>query len=127
MTFTNPCKKGPYVPQEGDIIYLSVTPDTINPGETAVITITGVKANGQPMPDGTLVRITVDIGKLLNENGETVEAVLLANGKAEVTYQSDPDSSGETVTVTAQSGSAVIDPEQLTIVIKNIDIAQLFI
>jgi PKD repeat protein len=127
LAFTNPCKKGPYVPQEGDIIYLSVTPDTINPGETAVITITGIKANGHSMPDNTLVRITVDIGKLVNEKGETVEAVLLFNGEAQVTYQSDINTSGVIVTVTAQGGSAVIEPEQLTIIIKNIDISQLFI
>jgi PKD repeat protein len=127
LVFTNPCKKGLYVPQEGDIIHLSVTPGAIDPGETALITIAGVKASGQPMPDDTLVRIMVDIGKLVNEKGETVEAVLLFNGKAEVTYQSNPDSSGVIATVTAQSGSAVIDPEQLAIIIKNIDIAMLFI
>ncbi len=127
LVFTNPCKKGPYVPQEGDIIHLSVTPGIINPGETALITITGVKANGHPMPDDTLVRLMVDIGKLVNEKGETVEAVLLFNGKAEVTYQSNPDSSGVAAIVTAKSGSAIIDPEQLIIIIKNIDIAVLFI
>lgn len=120
------CKKGLYVPAEGDTIYLTVTPTTINPGETAVINISGVKANGKPMADETLVQLQVDVGTLKNAEGNTVSAAVLSGGKAEVIYHSDTDPAGATATVTASSGSAAISPEALTIIITSQDVAQLF-
>jgi PKD repeat protein len=125
--FTGQCKKGPYTPGENDVISVSVSPGTIAPGESAIITVTGVSNGGKAMPDNTLVQLIPDSGKIVNEKGETVQAVLLQNGKASATYVSDPDFTGETITVTITSGSALIVPESLVITLRDIDISQLFI
>lgn len=120
------CKKGLYVPAEGDTIYLTVNPTTIEPGETATITITGIKANGSPMADETLVQLQVDLGTLKNPEGNSVAAAVLTSGKAEVIYHSDDDPAGGTATVTASSGSATVSPEALTIAITSLEVSQLF-
>ena len=44
---TDSCKKAIYVPAEGDTIQLQVETTSISPGETVMITITGVKASGK--------------------------------------------------------------------------------
>lgn len=120
------CKKGLYIPTEGDTIFLTVNPATLLPGETATVSISGIKANGNPMADETLVQLQVDVGSLKNLEGNAVEAVVLSEGKARVLYLSDVDPAGGTATITASSGSATISPEALTILITSMDVAQLF-
>jgi PKD repeat protein len=123
---TTPCKKAIYVPAEGDVIQLQAETTIIAPGESVIITITGIKASGQAMPDNTLVVLSADSGKFLDPVGDLTTAVRLISGKAEATYQADEDFTGESVTITAQSGTAVVSPEQLVITIQSVAIAQLF-
>jgi PKD repeat protein len=123
------CKQGAYVAIEGDTIQLSAAAVTIEPGGTTVITITGIRANGQPMPDNTMVRIAVDIGTLVDYNDETkeVQAALLSSGKAMVRYIAETDRAGGTATITASAGTAIVSPEALLINIRNIDVASILI
>ncbi len=127
ITTVSTCKKGLYEPGENDTIYLSVIPSTMPAGGSAIITIRGVKSDGRPMPDETLVRINADSGIFKDATGNVVSAALLKDGKAQLTYVSEVTFSGESVTITAQCGSAVTDPEVLSITIKDVDITQLFL
>jgi PKD repeat protein len=120
LVFFSSCKKGPYVAGDGDIITLTASALTIKIGDTILITITGIKANGRPMPDETLVRVSADSGSFTNEAGNPVQAVLLMSGKALVTYISDPNFTGDAVNITAQCGSAQINPEALVITIEKV-------
>ncbi|MCP5047850.1 MAG: PKD domain-containing protein, partial [bacterium] len=121
------CKKGAYVAGEGDSIQITAASTSISPGAATVITITGIKADGRPMPDDTLVQLAVDIGKLLDAAGKEVQAALLASGTATVTYQADDTITGGTAAITASSGTAAVTPEQLIINIMNTDISSLTI
>lgn len=121
------CKTAIYVPAEGDIIQLQAETTVISAGESVVITIAGIKASGQPMPDNTLVVLSADSGKFVEPEGELTTAVRLVAGKATATYRADEDFTGESVTITAQSGTATISPEALVITVRSVAIAQLFI
>jgi PKD repeat protein len=123
---TTTCKKAIYAPGEGDTIQLQADTTTIAPGESVTITITGVKASGHPMPDNTLVQLTVDSGKFLDLEGNEIAAVQLISGTAKAIYQSDANFTGEAVTITARSGAALVNPEQLVITIASLEIVQLF-
>ncbi|UCH97386.1 MAG: hypothetical protein JSV88_11185, partial [Candidatus Aminicenantes bacterium] len=123
---TTSCKKAIYVPAEGDTIQLQADTTTIAPGESVTITITGVKASGHPMPDNTLVRLLADSGKFLDLEGNEIAAVCLISGMAKAIYQSDENFTGESVVITAQSGAALVNPEQLVITIASVEITQLF-
>lgn len=120
------CKQMPYTPLENDIIYLKSDATYLVPGESATIDLTGVKANGMAMPDQTLVRLLSDNGKFLDLQGKEVGAVLLSGGRGRIIFQSDLSFEGEAISVTAQSGTAVIQPEQLVFPIRVIDITQVY-
>jgi len=124
---TATCKKAIYVPPEGDTIHLQAGTTSIAPGETVMITITGVKASGHSMPDNTLVRLLADNGKFLDLEGNEIAAVRLIGGQAQANYQSDENFTGENVVITARSGAALVNPEQLVITITSVEITQLFI
>ena len=121
------CKEAIYLPLEGDLVTLAAEATGILPGESVVITITGVKASGHPMPENTLVQLLADSGKFLDpvEKSEIV-AVQLIDGKAKALYQSDVNFTGEVVNITAQAGAAKVNPEKLVITISSVEIVQLF-
>lgn len=127
LLLTGACKKGLYAPAEGDTVYISAENTSIKPGESTIISVTGVKSGGRPMPDQTLVRLTADSGAFFSDEQfqQQVEAVALLDGKGQAYYKSVDDFSGESVTITASSGSAVVVPEQLVITITSADITKL--
>jgi PKD repeat protein len=120
------CKTAIYVPGEGDVIQLQAETTVIAPGGTVIITITGIKASGHPMPDNTLVQLAADSGKFLDSEGNKIAAVRLIGGKAQAAYQVDENFTGESVAVTAQSGSALVNPEQLIITVLSVEITRLY-
>jgi PKD repeat protein len=126
VLLTASCKKALYVPAEGDLIQLQAESTSIAPGESVIITITGVKASGQPMPDNTLVQMAADSGKFLDPAGNKIAGVRLIGGKAQATFQSDENFTGESVIITAHAGIAVVTPEQLIITIVRIEISKLY-
>jgi PKD repeat protein len=119
VIFTTSCKKLPYEAIAEDIIKLSADPDSIKPGETSTIKVIGIKANGFPMPDQTIVLLTADSGQLENDKGEPIEAVGLVNGEARAVYRAESGFTGDQVSITAQSGEAQIVPEALIITIEQ--------
>jgi PKD repeat protein len=121
------CKKAIYVPSTNDVIQLRADTTLISPGESVIITVTGIKANGRPMPDNTLVLLSADSGRFLDPEGKKIAAVRLISGKATAIYLSDENFTGESVAVTAQSGTATVTPEQLIITFRSVAITQLFI
>jgi PKD repeat protein len=123
---TTTCKKPIYAPGEGDTIQLQADTTTIVPGESVTITITGVKASGHPMPDNTLVQLLADSGKFQDVEGNEIAAVQLIAGMAKAIYRSDENFTGESVVITARSGTPLVNPEQLVITISSIEIVQLF-
>lgn len=125
LLLTSPCKKGPYVAVEGDIVQVTAAAYTVTPGGKVLLTITGMKANGHPMPDDTLVRLSADIGSFQNMVGGKVEAVLLVSGKATVYYKADGTLTGGTATITASCGTAKVTPEKIVISISNIDVTSI--
>ncbi len=127
LILTAPCKKALYAPGEGDIIQLSAAAAQVMPGDSVLITLSGIKANGQPMPDNTLVLLASEAGIFIALDGKTVEAVRLVGGKAQVNFRVDVNFSGDAVAITAGSGAATVTPEQLVIGFHVIEITQLFI
>ncbi len=113
------CKEAIYAPVEGDTIRLSANPITIKPGETSDITVTGLKANGRPMPDNTVVILMADSGTFQDEKEAKAEALLLIGGMGKITYKADASFTGEAVTITASAGTAAVKPEQLVIGIET--------
>jgi len=116
------CQKLPYIPDENATIFLESIPSSINIGESTRIVISGEKGSGYPLPDGTIVYLSVSSGTIQNE-------LELTSGRAEIIYKSTYGFSGEVI-VTARSGKATISPEQLTITItekEEPEIAYLFI
>jgi len=126
VILTSTCKEAIYSPKEGDVINLLAETLQILPGGSVTITITGVKASGHPMPENTLVQLLADSGKFLDQQGNEIVAVQLIDGKAKARYQSDVNFTGEAVNITAKSGAALVNPEQLVITISSIEIVQLF-
>ena len=132
LFLTPACKKAIYAPVEGDAIQLDAVPVYITPGsgQSSAITVSGIKANGQPMPDNTLVLLNSDSGSFRqedNQSGAKVEAVRLTGGRGTVYFWPDPNFTGETVIITAQAGAATVSPQQLVITLANTDITQIFI
>ncbi len=121
------CKTAIYVPAETDVIQLMAETTVISPGESVVITVAGVKASGVPMPDNTIVLLSADSGEFIDPEGTKTVAVQLVSGKARATYRSDVDFTGETVVITARSGTAAVTPEELVLTIRSVTITQLFI
>lgn len=105
------CKKQPFVPGEDATIYLEANPTAIKLNSTSTICISGVKANGYPLPDDTKVEISSDCGEIDRE-------VLLKDGYAELILYST-ESCIEEISVTAKSGLAQIVPEILIVTIIN--------
>lgn len=121
------CRVGPYVGAEGDTIFLRADKETIDPAKdkAIIITITGVKADGSPMPDA-LVYIETDQGRVIVA-GQPTDVVMLKEGRAVATITTQSEFSGEAVTITARCGTAAAEPETLIIPIVIPDITKLFI
>lgn len=116
------CGDIPYVPDETAVIYLDATPTSIQSGQTSTIRVTGEKASGYPLPDGTTIYLFTSVGRVEPE-------VSLRNGQVKTIYQSDTGQNREAI-ITARSGQAIVSPEQLVITVNEIeepDIAYLFI
>ena len=109
------CKQPPYFADEEAIVYLQAIPADMLKGETCRIVIRGEKGNGYPLPDGTLVLLSVTRGTLIGE-------IELVNGRGEAVYSCDNGYVGEVV-LTARCGKATISPTELRLTIFEKDVA----
>lgn len=105
------CKKAALVAPENATLLLSVNPSVISLGGQAVVKVVGYKASGTPLPDGTLIYFTCDIGSI--ESSKEIK-----NGIAEALFRSSDNRSG-VATISASSGNAVPIPETISVTIGS--------
>lgn len=113
------CKKLPYLPKQDSVIYISAHPQSINIGESSNIRIIGVKGNGYPLPDGTVVYLFVSSGYIENE-------VYLRKGNGKALFKPVEGFSGS-VKITAKSGMATISPSELVINVTEKQVKYIYI
>ncbi len=105
------CKKALLIAPESATLVVTVNPAGIPLGGKTTVTVVGYKASGTPLPDGTLIYFSTDIGSI-ERSKETV------SGVAEAEFHSNDNRSG-IATLTVTSGNAKTTPEEITITIGN--------
>lgn len=103
------CKAAVLTAPDNTTLIVTVNPPVIPLGGQAVVKVVGFKASGTPVPDGTVIFFSVDIGTIESRK-ETL------SGAAEVLFQSNDNRSG-VATITVTSGNATVTPEAITITI----------
>ncbi|MCK4765819.1 MAG: PKD domain-containing protein [Candidatus Aminicenantes bacterium] len=94
----NHCKQVPFTVPDNATLHVSVNPPEILVGGTAEVKVLGFKASGAPLPDGTVIFFTCDIGSI-DATAETT------GGTAIAVFRSDDKRSG-TANVEVSSGNA---------------------
>jgi PKD repeat protein len=107
--FQDFCKKAVLTAPDNTTLVVTVNPPVIPLGGQAVVRVMGYKASGTPVPDGTVIFFSTDIGTIESRK-ETL------SGAVEVLFQSNDNRSG-VATITVTSGNATVTPETLTITI----------
>jgi len=113
------CKKVPFIPGSDAVVMLTAQPSIIAPGDSAQVILVGEKANGYPLPDGTVVYLTANTGTIAGQ-------VTLLGGRAETTFLSSQGFFGDAM-VTARCGQASISPSELIITVARQEVAYLYL
>ena len=113
------CKKAVLTAPDNSTLIVTVNPPVIPLGGQAVVRVVGFKASGTPVPDGTVIFFSTDIGTI-DSRKET------QNGEAEALFKSTDNRSG-TATITITSGNATVSPESITITIGTSGLSSLSI
>lgn len=113
------CKEAILTAPDSATLQVTVNPTVIPLGGQASITVTGFKASGTPLPDGTWIFFTTTIGTVESKK-ET------SNGVAEVVLHSNDNRSGIAI-ITVTSGNAKTIPEEITITIGSAALSSLSI
>jgi len=103
------CKQVDFTAPGGSEIRLTAQPLSVNVGGTSRLSVTGTRESGAPLPDGTVVRFTVNdnLGAITPNPAETT------NGVATATFIAGQRSG--TAGVTATSGAITSDEISITI------------
>ncbi len=102
------CEKGEPVIEQDAILLISASPSTIyNFGDTSIITVQAVEADGRPVLDGTSLQFT-------STGGSIIPSATTKDGQAKVVFTSDAQVAD--VTVTVQSGSIGADGSVSTVI-----------
>jgi PKD repeat protein len=107
----NNCKPGVLTANDGAILYVSVNPSSIPIGGTSTVRVAGYKASGTPLPDGTVIFFSCDIGSI-DPQAQTEKGVAYA------AFKSNDNRSG-VANISVRSGNAEVSPESLTIAIGS--------
>lgn len=107
----NNCKRGVLIATDGAVLYVSVNPSSIPIGGTSTVKVAGYKASGTPLPDGTVIFFSCDIGSI-DSQAETEKGIAYA------TFRSNDNRSG-VANISVHSGNAEVSPESLTIAIGS--------
>ena len=109
------CEKGDPVLDETAILSLGASPSSIlNYGDTSIITVQAVEADGRPVLDGARIQLSASRGTIDPE-------VRTQDGLARAVYTSD--ATPGTVTITATSGSLGGDGATLDLTVEDRNIA----
>lgn len=92
------CNQVNFTAPSGSTITITAQPPTVAANGVATITITGTRANGAPLADGTTITFTADLGSVSPNPVETKDGVAISRFRAGTR-------SGE-ATITASSGGA---------------------
>ena len=103
------CKAAVLTAPDNTTLIITVNPPVIPLGGQAVVKVIGFKASGTPVPDGTVIFFSCDIGTI-EARKETL------SGACEVLFQSNDNRSG-VATITVTSGNAEVTPDPVTITI----------
>lgn len=112
------CNQVDFTAPAGATLAISVQPSTVANNGNANITVVGTRASGAPLPDGTKIRFTTDLGAISPNPAETHNGVATAlfragirSGTATITASSGPN---EEVTAEVIIGEA--RPQQVVLV-----------
>jgi PKD repeat protein len=103
------CKKAVLIAVENSVLHVSVNPSSIPVGGTSTVKVVGNKPSGTPLPDGTVVYFSSDIGSI-DGRAETLDGIAYA------AFRSDDNRSG-TANIVVTSGNAQMSPETVTITV----------
>jgi PKD repeat protein len=103
------CKTAVLTAPDNSTLIVTVNPPVIPLGGQAVVKVVGFKASGTPVPDGTVIFFSCDIGTIESRK-ETL------SGTAEVLFRSNDNRSG-VAAITVTSGNAEVTPTDVTITI----------
>ena len=107
----NDCKKALLTAPDSATLVVTVSPTAIAVGGQATIRVVGFKASGTPLPDGTKIFFSVNLGSV-EPMKQTVDGV------AEALFNSSDNRSG-VATVTVTSGNAETTPDEITITVGS--------
>lgn len=111
------CKAAVLTAPDNTTLIVTVNPPVIPLGGQAVVKVVGFKASGTPVPDGTVIFFSCDIGTI-----ESRKQIL--SGACEVLFQSNDNRSG-VATITVTSGNAEVTPDPVTITIGTSGLSSL--
>ncbi len=103
------CKTAVLTAPDNSTLIVTVNPPVIPLGGQAVVKVVGFKASGTPVPDGTVIFFSCDIGTIESRK-ETL------SGTAEALFRSNDNRSG-VAAITVTSGNAEVTPDGVTITI----------
>lgn len=103
------CKAAVLTAPDNTTLIVTVNPPVIPLGGQAVVRVVGFKASGTPVPDGTVIFFSCDIGTIESRK-ETL------SGVTEALFQSNDNRSG-VATITVTSGNAEVTPDPVIITI----------
>lgn len=90
------CKMGSLTAVDGSVLNITANPTVVAPGGTSEIRVVGFKPSGTPLPDGTVIFFSTDLGSV-------PASAKIRDGYALVTYRAPANRSG-TAKVEASSG-----------------------
>ncbi len=103
------CKTAVLTAPDNSTLIVTVNPPVIPLGGQAVVKVVGFKASGTPVPDGTVIFFSCDIGTIESRK-ETL------SGTAEALFRSNDNRSG-VAAIMVTSGNAEVTPTDVTITI----------
>jgi len=103
------CKAAVLTAPDNTTLIVTVNPPVIPLGGQAVVKVVGFKASGTPVPDGTVIFFSCDIGSIESRK-ETL------SGACDVLFRSSDNRSG-VATITVTSGNAEVTPDPVIITI----------
>ena len=106
------CDRQPYPAPEGTVLMLTADRAQLEQGESALLTVQGVLANGSPLWDGTEITLQVSNGRLEATRLESTD------GAVQTRVYADGDK-GE-LSVRAFSGLVVADPDPLVLTVGQV-------
>ncbi len=113
------CKFPSLVAPEGSVLIVTINPDTIAVGESAVVKVTGYRESGAPLKDKTVIYFSTTIGSIT----PTSE---INNGYTTAILKSNDGRSGEAI-IKVYSGNAEVSPDSITVKIGNAGLEYLFL